>query len=474
LARSEPAISVLLLDEHTASHLRFIARDDGLSFEGQSTGACGGPGELRDFAAETNLPDRAFVTVIPRHEATLRILTLPSRNPAEIASMVSLASEELAPFPREQLVIRHHILGALPSGESRVLVVLLHEDVVNKHIDRLRAAGLEPAGITFSTACLYTAVTASPHTLSGHVAFSWVSDTALEVLVIRDGILEFSRGVDHHGPWAIDNEADRDALGLEIRDALAAYRRESEDGEGVDTLYISGDAIDEDVRAALEPTAGVPCCPAPFPPQVPILALGAAMAAQGGAAMNFDFLPSAILRQRALRDFQSTVRRVGVMVAVLLLLLLAAFGQSVYQRMALINELGLRAQAIASVDQGTPMLQRGLDAIARQVDQGGNFLALLAAVAQAAPAEGLNITRVEYDRESGMNIWGRARSKDLVLGNFLGQLRQLGEGSLAQLARAHSAYETPGQERGQAIVNYHIAIPALMEEPSHDAPAPLR
>lgn len=474
MARSEPAISVLLLDEHTASHLRFIARDDGLSFEGQSTGACGGPGELRDFAAETSLPDRAFVTIIPRHEATLRIMTLPSRDPAEIASMVSLASEELAPFPREQLAIRHHILGFLPSGESRVLVVLLHEDVVNKHIERLRAAGLEPAGMAFSTACLYTALTASPHTLSGHVAFSWVSDTALEVLVIRDGILEFSRGVDHHGPWAMDNEAGRNALGLELRDALAAYRRESEDAEGVDTLYIGGDAIDEDARAALESTAGVPCRPAPFPAQVPILALGAAMATQGGAAMNFDFLPSAIFRQRALRDFQSSVRRVGMMAAVVLLLLLAAFGQSVYQRMALIAELRTRAEAIAPAAEDSRAQQRGLGALARQLDQGGNFLALLAAVAQAAPEDGFNITRVEFDRESGMNIWGRARSKDLVLGNFLGELRQLGEGSLAQLARAHSAYETPGRERGQAIINYHIAIPALPEEPSHDADAPTR
>lgn len=483
MARSEPAISVLLLEEHAASHVRFLAQESGLRLEGISTRTCSGPGELRDFAGETHLPNRAFITVIPRHQATLRILTLPSREPDEIASMVALASEELAPYPREQLVLRHHILGSLPSGESRVLVVLVHQDVIKQQVERLREAGLEPAQILFSTACLHAAA-ASTTAPSGRYALACVSDNALEVMVTENGTLEFSRGVAHHGPWGLDNEAGRKALGYEIRDALAAYRRESEEEAGLDLLYVTGDRINAEVLAALASPAGKPCRPATFAhdaltgPEdafgVPAVAVGAALAACGRAAMPFDFLPPTLLQHRALREFQSNFRRVGVLVGVVLLLLLTAFGQSVYQRMTLIKELRARAEAIAPAGSDTPSQQRGLDAIARLVDQGGNFLALLAAVAQAAPAEGFNITRVEYDRETGMNVWGRARSKDLVLGNFLGELRQLGEGSLAQLARAHSQYETPGQERGQAIVNYHIAIPSLSEDPSHDAHAPTR
>lgn len=484
MARSEPAISVLLLDEHAASYARFLVREDGLRLEATTTRACSSPDELRHFAADINLPDRAFVTVIPRHQATLRILTLPSREPAEIASMVALASEELAPYPREQLVLRHHILGALPSGESRVLVVLVHQEVIKQQVERLREAGLEPEHVFFSTACLHAAATASPTAPSGRYALAYVSSDALEVMVIENDTLDFSRGVAHHGPWDLDNEAGRDALAFEIRDALAAYRRESEDGEALDVLHVTGDQFHEEVLGALESAAGKPFRLATFladalsgsnrPAGIPVVALGAALSTGGRAAMSFDFLPPALLLQRAVREFQSSFRRVGVLVGVIVLLLLAAFGQSVYQRMALIKELRARAEAIAPAGQDAPMEQRGLEAIARQVDQGGNFLALLAAVAQAAPTEGLNITRVEYDRETGMNVWGRSRSKDLVLGNFLGQLRQLGEGSLAQLASAHSQYETPGQERGQPIINYHIAIPSLSEEPSHDAPAPTR
>ena len=484
MARSEPAISVLLLEERAASHVRFLAEEDGPRLEAMTTRACTSVGELRDFATETNLPNSDFVAILPRHQATLRILTLPSNEPAEIASMVALASEELAPYPREQLAIRHHVLGALPTGESRVVVVLVHLEVINQQVERLRQAGLEPGRIAFSTACLHAATTTSPQAPSGRFALAHVSSDALEVVVIDSGSLEFSRGVAHHGPWDLDSVAGREALGYEIRDALAAYRRESEEGEGLGLLYITGDRLNGEVFAALESAVGKPCQAVDFLEHtltdsddsvgVAVVALGAALAASGRAAMSFDFLPPTLLQHRALREFQSSLRHGGVMVALLLILLLAAFGQSVYQRMALIKELRLQAQAIAPAGEDSPSQQFGLAAVTRQVDQGGNFLALLAAVSEAAPAEGFNITRVEYDHETGMNVWGRARSKDLVLGNFLGELRQLGVGSLAQLSRAHSQYETPGQERGQSIINYHVSIPSLSEELSHDAPAPFR
>lgn len=489
MARSESAISVLQCDERFALHVSFAAEEGGFRIErldARMFSAVPDAASLRAFAAETGLPEHAFITIIPRHHATLRILALPSRDPAEIASMVALGSEELAPYPREQLIVRHHILSGLATGESRVLVVLLHREVIAQHVGRLQAAGLEPGQIVFSTACIHAVASASPDAPSERYALACVSEDALELMVIHDGALEFSRGVAHHAPWNLEDSASREALGHEIRDALAAYRRESDEGEGLDVLYVTGDRMAAGPLAvALESVTGRPCRPATFLGDlirgdgaagggIPVMALGAALSACGRAPLSFDFLPNALLQARAVRDVRAGLRRVAVLAAVVVLLLLAAFGQSLAQRRALIKELRSRADAVAPGAEDIAAKQRGLVAIARQVDRGGNFLALLAAVAQAAPAEGFNITRVEYDRQTGVNIWGRARTKDLVLGDFLGNLRRLGEGSLAQLAQAHSQYETPGQERDQNIIHYQVSIPALPEEPSHDAPAPDR
>ncbi len=486
MARSESTISILQLDEHAVRHARFEL-DDGLPRLARSSAAArGDSASLRAFAAAEAVRDRDFIAVIPRHHATLRILTLPSREPAEIASMVSLAAEDLAPYPREQLVVQHRILSALESGESRVLVVLLHRGVIQQQVERLSAAGLEPKHIFFSTACLHAVACASPTAPTGRYALACVSADAVEVLVIENGILEFSRGVAHHGPWNLEDRADRDALGYEIRDALAAWRRESDDGESLAPVYIAGDGLDSTTLATvLEPAAGRACQPALFLGAAhgacihsregyPLVALGAALSAWGRGPLVLDFLPPSIIQSRSVREIQKGLRRVALLAGVVLGLILAAFGQSVYQRLALIHELRSQIDSLSPGVDDIVVRQRGLQAIAQQVEQGGNFLALLAAVAEAAPEEGLNITRVEYDRESGMNVWGRARTKDLVLGDFLGRLRQMGEGSLDQLAQAHSQYETAGQERGQNIVNYHVAIPAISEEPSHDAPSPAR
>ena len=486
MARSESTISVLQLEEHAARHARFAA-DAGLPrLEGYRASEIRDNAALGAFASDSELPDRDFVTIIPRHQATLRILTLPSRDPAEIASMVSLASEELAPYPREQLVVQHRILCALDSGESQVLVVLLHRGVIQQHVERLGAAGLEPRHIFFSTVCLHAAACASIHAPAEPYALACVSPDALEVLVIHNGILEFSRGVAHHGPWNLEESNDREALGYEIRDALAAWRRESDSGEALDQLYVVGDGLDGDALAtSLGPVTGKSCLPARFLEALPgngrhssggnpVIAYGAALCAWGRAPLSFDFLPPSIVQSRSVREVQAGLRRVAVLAGVVLGLALAAFGQSVYQRLALIRELRGQVESLSPGEEDIAARQRGLQAIARQLEQGGDFLALLATVAEAAPEEGLNITRVEYDRETGMNVWGRARTKDLVLGDFLGRLRQKGEGSLAQLAQAHSQYETAGEERGQSIVNYHVAIPALSEEPSSDVPSPTR
>ncbi len=486
MARSESTISILQLDERAVRHACFEV-DDGLPrLTRSSVVERGDSASLRAFAAAEAVRDRDFIAVIPRHQATLRILSLPSREPAEIASMVSLAAEELAPYPREQLVVQHRILSALESGESRVLVILLHQGVIQQQVERFSTAGLEPKHIFFSTACLHAVACASPDAPTERYALACVSADAVEVLVIEDGILEFSRGVAHHGPWNLEDRADRDALGYEVRDALAAWRRESDAGEALERLYVAGDGMDAALLAnVLESVTGKSCLPAGFLEESPggelslkggepIVARGAALSALGHAPLSFDFIPPSILQSRSVREVQTGLRRVALLAGMVLGLTLVAFGQSVYQRVALIQELRSQIDSLSPGVDDIVARQRGLQAIAKQVEQGGNFLALLAAVAEAAPEEGLNITRVEYDRETGMNVWGRARTKDLVLGDYLGRLRQKGEGSLAQLAQAHSQYETAGQERGQNIVNYHIAIPALSEEPSHDAPAPAR
>lgn len=477
MARSEAALSILQFDEAAITHLALAPAVSGFHIEDAFTQALDGPltGEaLRDFAEAREVAVGQLYTVLPRHHVTVRLLTLPAEDPGEIAAMVELTAGEYAPFPRETLIVRHQALEVLPSGESRVLLVLVQESVVQDHVDLLQSAGLEPTEIYLSTACLHAA--AAQGRSAERFAVAHLHPASLELIVVDGGRVQFTRGVAHGGPWDLGEPVSREALAYEVRDALAAYRRECEDGLGVETVYVSAEGGGSDEMAVvLEAAIGKSCLSAPFAHDFvenpdalhgacPLAGLGAALAVTGTAPLAIALLPPSLARERVMRGVQQRVLRAAVLAAVVLAALGAWFGQAVLQRVLLIRELQAQIDQLAPGAAGVAAKQQGLQIISRQLDREGDFLELLSAVGTAAPAPDFNITRIQYDRDEGMNLWGRARTKDQVLTEFLGNLRALGEGGLAMLARAHSQYETAGQERGEAIYNYQVSIPALQEE----------
>jgi len=477
LARSEAAISIVQFDGAALTHLALAPVGAGFRIEEAFTQALEGPlngAALRVFAEAHEVAAERLYTILPRHQVTVRLLTLPAQDPNEIASMVDLSAGEYAPFPRESLVVRHHVLEELPTGESRVLLVLAQDAVVQQHASLLQDAGLEPLEIFLSTGCLHAAGCFDD---SGErYALIHLHPASLEVAVVDRGQLRFSRGVAHDGAWNFDDSHNREALAYEVRDGLSAYRRECEDGLGVDTLYVSAEGNEgSEVADVLQASLGKACLVASLPSTLvenadavrgacPLAGLGAAMAVTGQAPLAIPLLPASIVRARAMRGVQQHALRAAVLGAILFAALGAWFAQAVLQRTLLIRELQVQIDQLAPSAEGVAAKQRGLQIIARQLDQDGDFLDLLSAVGTAAPAPAFNITRIQYDRDDGMEIWGRARTKDQVLSEFLGNLRSLGEGGLAMLARAHSQYETVGKERNEAIYNYHVSIPALQEE----------
>ena len=122
----------------------------------------------------------------------------------------------------------------------------------------------------------------------------------LEVIAMHGRNVDHDRGVAlQHGSGtyeATDPEVVAE-LGVEIRASLAAYRRESEDGVGVDRVYVCSEwtEVDKPARLLAE-EIGYECGPADFAnaivtngaehlKAVPLVLLGAALAAQGRAAV---------------------------------------------------------------------------------------------------------------------------------------------------------------------------------------------
>jgi len=433
-------------------------------------GRDGGLGGL--FGGSTPPAGPCF-SILPRHDATLRILTLPSQDAAEIASMVALGAADLVPYPIEEMRVAHQCLASLPSGESRVLVVLVRHATVDAHIAAMAEAGLEPRQIYLSTACLVAA--AADLDATGDVALLHMEPRSLELVAVRGGELLFSRGVVQGAPWDFAEPHGRELLAYEARELLAAYRREKDDGRGADVIHVSASGFPPDrVAALLAEATGKDCRAAetgqdlsPGGEYCPATLAGALRLARGGGPLTLPLAPPALARRRAVKGAMYRLAHGLLLAAIILAPLLIWFGQAVWQRQQLIASLREEIAAVAPGAQGVAAKQHGLQIISRQVERDGSFLELLAGIAAAAPASGLNLTRIQYDREEGLNLWGRALTKDLVLKDFLGALRGQAEGNLAPFSRAHSLYETAGTELGEPIINFHVTVP-LPEEGPHD------
>lgn len=477
MARKSNHINILQFDAHMVACLR--AEPSGaavavLAHEVERGDWSADPaalaGAVQRLAQRMALAEDRVYTILPRHEVTARVVILPSHDPAEIASMVRLGAEEYVPYPVDDLVIGHSVLHKLPAGEARVLIALAHRDVLKAHLDTLATAGIVPEHIYLSTSCLATALAASGTADGEPLGVVSLGSSGIEIIVAAGGRLAFSRGVASAHDWsgADTTEADGE-LAVEVRGSLATYRRESEDGVGVDRVLVAADWADPAPRAeALAGETGKECQAAPIPASLaasgaerlrgaPWAALGAALTAFGHGRHVIDLLPHTVLEGRRMEGARAAALRVAALAALLVIALGALYAQAVRQRTALIRELEAQRARLEPNARGIQEKQEQLHALRRKVEQSGTALEYLGALAQLAPESGLNLTRVNYSRGTGIELFGRAVAIDDIHA-YAERMRGMKD-TFALFGQARSLYEERAVERNQPVFLYQIALP---------------
>ena len=471
-------ISILQIGEGLISRVRLAPA--GKSFEILACEKQTGPwsaadGSLEtaaaDFFKENPIGDDAVYSVLPRHDVTARILTLPTHDEDEAASMVSLSAEEFVPYSAADLTIDQCILQKLPGGESKVLAVLVHKDIINTHINLLAKSGITPDHVFLSTACLASAAVAARGAQPEQFALVNLAAGGLEVAVVEAGKLLYTRGVATHHNWndIHTDEQVLEELVVETRSSLATYRRESEDGIAVDTLFLTSDDAPIDKTAQtlseeLEKNCAVPSFTAALVAKgadktgLPLLtALGAALAAQNRAIIRIDLVPDDVTRVRDLAAAKRNLIQGTVLTAIMLVAAGILYGQAVHQRQGLLKALRAQEAALAPSAQEVEAKLERLKILKEQVDHEGTPLEVLAGLTAAAPPD-LNLLTVHYKRGSGVELIGRAKTRDISF-EYVNRLHRLAEGSLAFFANARNLYERPDRVGQQNIVVFRTTIP---------------
>ncbi|MBN2309533.1 MAG: pilus assembly protein PilM [Candidatus Hydrogenedentes bacterium] len=480
MARKTNYISILQFNERTISLLRARRNARGVDVVAYETehGEWSASDDslraaLKAFVERHAVAHDAVCTVLPRHDMTARILSLPSQDPGEIDGMVRLTAEEYVPYPVDELVMAQCILQKLPDGSARVLAVFAHRDVVESHVHLARGAGIEPEQIYVSSACLASAALVALKDTTERLAVVNLASGGLEVLGIDGCRMTYGRALAVPRNWDPDSDGAQAAyeeLAVEVRASLSAYRRESDDGAGADRVHVGSDCVD--VRHACEilsAETGLECAPARFAhrlvvngadrlPGLPLVSLGAALAAQGHAPVAISLVPETIVRQRQRLVARRKAGRALALVVALAVALLALYAQALYQRKAYIRRLETRIAALQPAAEAVEQKTRQLARLQTHVESHGTALGLLARLCTLMPSSGINITRFAFVHGQGINIEGRAESEGNVF-LLTESLREAGRNDVPEFLRAHQGPWEREMERNQEVIRYTIVIP---------------
>lgn len=437
---------------------------------------------LRTLIREMDIKEDRTVLVLPRQDVTTRLLTLPSQNAEEIAGMVEFSAEEYVPYALDELIIDQCIVQKLGSGESEVLAALAHQDAVLKPLTLLQSCGITPEKILLSTACIATAAMTDPVLSTGRHAVVSLIDGGMEILVLQDGIPVFSRGIISSQDWeatALDPDAGTggglivdtgaEELAGEMRNSLAAYRRESVDGMGVDDVHLTCSYADLGLLCeSISRTMNRDCKPLQFTSPIldeltlpetglSITAVGSLLNLTGREQFNINLLPESESEARRIEAIKKRLIQGSVFVLLILLALGGWYYQARSQRLTMIRELEQRIARIEPNAKGITEKREALNILYRQVDRKGSILEQLAMLVEAAPDGRLNFARLSLRKQEGIELWGRAREVNDV-SDFAQNIRNKAEGHLQFFSQARSLYEQQTQERDKTVFSYQIEV----------------
>ena len=91
----------------------------------------------------------SLICVIPANVATAKGIEVPSTDPEEIKSIINLQASRHTPYSREEVLISYINLGMNAYSNTRLLLVIVHRDMVKERISILEKSGLDVDQILF-------------------------------------------------------------------------------------------------------------------------------------------------------------------------------------------------------------------------------------------------------------------------------------------------------------------------------------
>lgn len=366
-----------------------------------------------------------LVVAIPRRFAMLRQMRLPSHHEAEIKKMISLQLVNQIPYPIEDVICEHELLGKEDSGYARVLVTIVHKQVSGRYLKLLKDAGMSAESFLLSSMGLLGWLDHQKKrkeiASAGTVLLINMDAAHCEICFCHDGKLFFSRSIPHGAGDLGGDEAP--ALLNQIELSLKNYRGESMGPEVAKMIILSThpralllkEQLEKETQistAVFSPLEGILCQRKMNPAALkdhPGLSLAVGLGfllADSRKAANF--LPREVheVKRTKFRKIQRVKLAVFLALTVISAMLIPWLG--IHQQRIRLLETERAAQemdrSIEEAKQRMRFVQLFDEELRRRV-----FIADLVQELNALMPPDVSLRLLHFDRETGLNIQGYAQ-----------------------------------------------------------------
>ncbi|MBI3020840.1 MAG: pilus assembly protein PilM [Candidatus Omnitrophica bacterium] len=203
---------------------------------------------------------RPLIVCLPRNLVTVRNLHLPSQDPREIGQMIDLNIVRMVPYQKEEVLSSYQVLDVDEAGYSRVLLAIVHQEIVRRQVNLLRVAGLSADRILLGSYALRDWVVSRHKQVLKSQGLHLLLDVDAGftdlVLFSRDH-LYFSRTIAIE-PNQLTEEAGRSRLRTETEQALEIFQNEEMNARPA-TVFLSGAVgSGEAIKRTLEEALRIP------------------------------------------------------------------------------------------------------------------------------------------------------------------------------------------------------------------------
>lgn len=431
---------------------------------------------LRRTLVGFDLKKSALLCLVPGDVATTKNLEVPSADPEEIESIVTLQASRFTPFSKDEILTSYIKLGASRPNFTRVLVVVVKRDAVKDRLAWLKSAGVNADSVIFVPEAIARFYGKSFGALKTRVPVGLVdvNRESTNFMILAQGTVAAFRNVPV-GIARLSQNAEAKAELIEgIKASVDAYEQEGLGGKPAQFYLTTHDGVLDGFDALLTENLGATASFMPYTNMLrasPVIqgilskdfadesALDVIAAASMASKCEADIVPQEVRDHRVVAEKGRQTLQAGILVLVSLVFIGGALLSKVYFKdrflkqnlIAKYSEQRQEVQNLEKTVSKTRILRHYLEARTLPLDA-------LRELFRIIPPE-IYLSSITKDEDGSLSVQGVSESMSKVFA-FVTALE---EAPLFEGVKTKST--TAKKDRGKDVAGFEITM-KIVSDPS--------